>query len=250
LTARLSVIVPCYNEEETIYTLLKKVLEQELVESVIVIDDYSSDDSIGQISRITDKRVKLLRHSANKGKGAAITSGIVFATSELVVIQDADLEYDPQDYKSMVIAFDEHGADVVYGSRFLTSGPRRAVYYWHRLGNGFLTHLSNAFTNLYLTDMETCYKMMRREVAQALDIKENRFGLEPEITAKISAMRLKVYEVPIGYNSRTYDEGKKITWKDGFSAIRCIIRYNLPKTRKGALNRYLKALEANRVKLN
>ena len=246
MTARLSVIVPCFNEEETIYTLLIKVLAQELVEKVVVIDDFSTDNSIDQILRITDKRVTLIRHSSNKGKGAAITSGIVFTTSELVIIQDADLEYDPQDYKSLVIAFDEHGADVVYGSRFLTSGPRRAVYYWHRLGNGFLTHLSNAFTNLYLTDMETCYKMMKREVALALNIKEKRFGLEPEITAKISAMRVKVYEVPIGYNSRTYDEGKKITWKDGLSAIRCIIKYNLPKMRRDTLKSYLNVKESLR----
>lgn len=245
MTKRLSVVVPCFNEEKTIYALLTKVLEQELVKEVIVIDDFSSDNSIDEILRIQDNRVQLIKHPTNKGKGAAITSGIVLVTSELVIIQDADLEYDPQDYRTMVVAFDEHGADVVYGSRFLTSGPRRAVYYWHRLGNGFLTHLSNAFTNLYLTDMETCYKMMRREVALALNIKENRFGLEPEITAKISAMRLKVYEVPIGYNSRTYNEGKKITWKDGFSAIRCIIKYNLPRSRRHTLQGYLKAIETS-----
>jgi glycosyltransferase involved in cell wall biosynthesis len=241
MTGRLSVVIPCFNEEKTIFTLLTKVLEQDLVENVVVIDDFSTDNSISEILRINDERIRIVRHSANRGKGAAITSGIVYATSELVIFQDADLEYNPKDYKIMVATFDEHGADVVYGSRFLTSGPRRAVYYWHRLGNGFLTHLSNAFTNLYLTDMETCYKMMRREVAQSLDIRESRFGLEPEITAKISAMRLKVYEVPIGYNSRTYEEGKKITWKDGFSAIRCIIKYSLPKTKKQTLRSYSNA---------
>jgi len=236
--ARLSVIVPCFNEEGTIFRLLVRVLEESLVESVIVIDDCSTDNSVAEILRVGDSRIKLLKNKTNQGKGAAISNGIQHATSELVIIQDADLEYNPSDYKNMVVAFDENGADVVYGSRFLTNGPRRAVYYWHRLGNGFLTHLSNAFTNLYLTDMETCYKMMRMDVAKSLDIKEKRFGLEPEITAKISAMRLKVYEVPIVYNSRTYDEGKKITWKDGFSAIRCIIKYNLPRIRKSTLSRY------------
>ena len=246
MNRRLSVVIPCFNEQETIHALLKKVLDEEMVKQVIVVDDFSSDESIIEIKRIDDERITLIRHLVNRGKGAAITTGFTHATSELVIIQDADLEYNPKDYKNLVAAFDENGADVVYGSRFLTSGPRRAVFYWHRLGNGFLTHLSNAFTNLYLTDMETCYKMMKREVALSLNIQEKRFGLEPEITAKISSMRLRVYEVPIRYDSRTYTEGKKITWKDGFSAIRCIVKYSLPKYKKSALKSYLEIIASGK----
>jgi glycosyltransferase involved in cell wall biosynthesis len=228
----LSVVIPCYNEENTILDLIDKVLEQENVGEIIVIDDYSTDKSLEMLRTVSDRRCIVVTQERNQGKGAAVSRGLSLASLEFCVIQDADLEYDPSDYKALLEPLIVGKADVVFGSRFTSSGSRRALYFWHRLGNNFLTLLSNMFTNIDLTDMETCYKMMKTEYAKLLDIQEPRFGIEPEMTAKLAAMRLRIFEVPISYNGRTYDEGKKITWKDGFSAIRCILKYNTGKSKK------------------
>ena len=222
----LTVIIPCFNEEKTVFKLLQKVLSQNIVGQVVIIDDGSTDNSIIEIAKISDSRVMLIVNDGNSGKGNCIWQGIQNANCEYLIIQDADLEYDPLDFDLMVRTLVEKKADAVYGSRFLTSGPRRAVYYWHSLGNAFLTTLSNVCTNLYLSDMETCYKLMRSDIAKRLNLKENRFGIEPEITAKLARMNAVIYEVPINYVARTYSEGKKIGWRDGFSAIRCILKYS------------------------
>jgi len=223
----LSVIVPCYNEEATINELLMKVLRQELVRELIVINDASSDDSLRIINQIRDTRLIVLSNDRNLGKGASVRRAFEICTSDFVLIQDADLEYSPEEYPRLLKPLLEGYADAVYGSRFLTFESRRALYFWHSMGNRFLTFLSNAFTNIYLTDMETCFKVMKTDFARKLDIKENRFGLEPEITAKLAKMDARIYEVAISYRGRTYSEGKKITWKDGVSAVRCVIKYNL-----------------------
>ena len=226
----LSVVVPCFNEEATLHKLLSKVLEQDCVGQVLLIDDGSSDKSVEVASKIVDSRLVIHKKKKNEGKGAAIRDGYQLAKLPFVVIQDADLEYDPKEYMKLLKPLLEGNADVVYGSRFLSSGERRALYFWHRVGNQFLTLLSNMFTNIDLTDMETCYKMMKTPIAKNLKIVEQRFGLEPEITARLSKLDIRIYEVPISYYGRTYDEGKKITWKDGFSAIRCIVKYNIKKS--------------------
>jgi glycosyltransferase involved in cell wall biosynthesis len=223
----LSVIVPCYNEEATINELLMKVLRQESVRELIVINDASSDDSLKIINRIRDMRVIVLSNDRNMGKGASVRRAFEICTSDFVLIQDADLEYSPDEYPRLLKPLLEGYADAVFGSRFLTFESRRALYFWHSMGNRFLTFLSNAFTNIYLTDMETCFKVMKTDFARKLDIKENRFGLEPEITAKLAKMDARIYEVAISYRGRTYSEGKKITWKDGVSAVRCVVKYNL-----------------------
>ena len=222
----LSVLIPCFNEEDTIFELMKSVLEQDCVGEVIVVDDASTDSSKAIISEVKDPRLSVIFLKENSGKGNAIREAIGRATCPFVIIQDADLEYDPCEYPKFLKLLESNRADVVYGSRFMSSDHRRVLYYWHRLGNQFLTILSNMCTGLDLTDMETCFKAMKREVAQSLDLRERRFGLEPEITAKISKMNLRIFEIPISYYGRTYDEGKKIGWKDGVSALRCIIRYN------------------------
>jgi len=223
----LSVIIPCFNEESTILALLTRVLAQTSVGQVIVIDDCSTDKSAAIIKKIKDSRIQYSLNKKNSGKGYSIAQGIKQCSLPFTVIQDADLEYSPEEYPRLLAPLLDGRADAVFGSRFLTYDSRRALYYWHRLGNDFLTTLSNIFTNLDLTDMETCYKFMRTDFAQKLDIQERRFGLEPEITAKLAKMRARVYEVPISYQGRTYAEGKKITWKDGFRAIYCIVKYNL-----------------------
>jgi len=226
----LSVVVPCFNEEATLHKLLSRVLEQDCVGQVLLIDDGSSDSSVEIASKILDSRLVIHKKEKNEGKGSAIRDGFQLAALPFVVIQDADLEYDPKEYPKLLKPLLEGNAEAVYGSRFLSSGERRAVYFWHRVGNQFLTLLSNMFTNIDLTDMETCYKMMKTPIAKNLKIVEQRFGLEPEITARLSKLDIRIYEVPISYYGRTYDEGKKITWKDGFSAIRCIIKYNIKKS--------------------
>jgi glycosyltransferase involved in cell wall biosynthesis len=229
MNQNLSVIVPCYNEEKTIKQLITRVLEQEVVREIIVINDASTDNSAQLIKEIQDKRVLYLENFKNLGKGASVKKGFNLATSEYVLIQDADLEYSPEEYPRLLKPLESGFADAVFGSRFLTFESRRALYFWHRVGNKFLTLLSNMFTNIDLTDMETCYKVIRTDFAKRIDIKESRFGLEPELTAKLAKMDARIYEVAISYRGRTYLEGKKITWKDGFSAIRCIIKYNLTK---------------------
>ena len=226
---KLSVVIPCYNEEKSIIPLLEAVQKAPWAEKeIIVIDDYSTDGTLALLqNECSDLIDVLVIHDRNQGKGAALRSGIAEATGDLVVIQDADLEYDPQEFPKLIQPFIDHKADVVYGSRFRGGDTNRVLFFWHSVGNKFLTSMSNMFTNLNLSDMETCYKVFRREVIQAITIKENRFGFEPEITAKISRMNLKIYEVGISYDGRTYAEGKKIGWKDGFRAIYCILKYNL-----------------------
>lgn len=222
----ISVIMPAYNEEETILKVVDAVLAQELVKQLIIVDDCSIDNTLGAIQGITDSRVKILRHSVNQGKGAAIRTAQNWINQPIVLIQDADLEYDPNQYMRITEPIRLNLADVVYGSRFQTGEMRRVLYFWHYLGNRFLTLLSNAFTNLNLSDMETCYKVMRSDFFSQIEIKESRFGFEPEITGKLAALQARFYEVSISYFGRTYEEGKKIGVKDGFRAIWCIFKYN------------------------
>ena len=226
---KLSVVVPCYNEVATIVELLEAVRAAPWPDmEVIVVDDCSTDGSRQLLQSMQPALYdQLVLHERNAGKGAALRSGIATATGEVVLIQDADLEYDPQEYPRLLAPIVAGEADVVYGSRFIGSGPHRVLYFWHRLGNGFLTLMSNMFTNLNLTDMETCYKVFRREIVQSIRIEENRFGFEPEITAKIARMHCRIYEIGISYRGRTYEQGKKIGWKDGVRAIYCILKYNL-----------------------
>jgi glycosyltransferase involved in cell wall biosynthesis len=226
---KLSVVIPCYNEATTIKTVVDKILKLSIGEiEIIIIDDASTDGTREiLINRIEPVVGKIIYHETNMGKGASLRSGFKEVTGDVVVIQDADLEYDPQDFLLLMGPIQSGKADVVYGSRFVGSGPHRVLYFWHMVGNRFLTLLSNMFTNINLTDMETCYKMFRREVIQSFEIEENRFGIEPEITAKIVRYGYRIYEVGISYDGRTYAEGKKIGWKDGFRAIFAILKYNL-----------------------
>ena len=226
-----SVIMPVYNEAATVENVIAVVLQQPCVQELIIVDDCSRDGSWEVLQKITQNmpRVKIFHHDRNQGKGAALRTGIEKAAARLVVIQDADLEYDPGEYETLIGPILADKADVVFGSRFAGAGAHRVLYYWHSVGNRLLTTLSNMATNLNLTDMETCYKVFRREIIQKIRIEEDRFGFEPEITAKVSAMDVRIYEVPISYYGRTYAEGKKINWRDGFSALRCIFRYNFQK---------------------
>lgn len=226
---KLSVIIPCYNEERTIVTLLQKVRNSPWKNlEVIAIDDCSSDKTLEVLKKHEGSLIDVvLSHPVNQGKGAALRTGFASATGDLVIIQDADLEYDPNEYPKLIAPFTEHNADVVYGSRFVGGESHRVLYFWHSLGNKFLTLASNMFTDLNLTDMETCYKVFKREIIQGITIEESRFGFEPEITAKIAKRGLRIFEVGISYDGRTYAEGKKIGAKDGFRAIYCILKYNL-----------------------
>ena len=227
---KLSVVIPCYNESATIKSIVEAVRQSPYPDKeIIIVDDYSQDGTRdilrNEICNLVDK---ILYHDRNQGKGAALRTGIQAATGDLVIIQDADLEYDPNEYARLVEPIISNRADVVFGSRFLGGEPHRVLYFWHRVGNGVLTLMSNMFTNLNLTDMETCYKVFRREVIQGIKIEENRFGFEPEVTAKIAKLKeLRIYEVVISYYGRTYAEGKKIGWRDGFRALWCIVKYNL-----------------------
>ncbi|HUI93317.1 MAG TPA: glycosyltransferase family 2 protein [Chitinivibrionales bacterium] len=227
----LSIVIPCYNEKRTIAPLLSRVLNAPLPpgvdREVIVVDDCSADGTADALAAVKDQRVKVLRHEKNMGKGAALRTGFTHATGDVVVVQDADLEYNPDEYGKLLGPILDGRADVVYGSRFMTTDERRVLYYSHYLGNRFLTFASNVFTNMNLTDMETCYKMFRREIIAKIKIRENRFGFEPEITAKVARLRCRVYEVGISYSGRTYEEGKKIGVLDGVRALWCIVKYNL-----------------------
>jgi len=222
----LSVVMPCFNEAATIRIAAERVLESPWTQELLIVDDGSSDDSVHIAKAIDDPRVRVLTQQPNQGKGAALRRGFQEATAEFVIVNDADLEYDPRDYDTMLEPLLENRADVVYGSRFLAGRPHRVLYFWHSVGNKILTTLSNMFTNLNLTDMETCYKAFRREVIQSITIEEDRFGFEPEITAKVAKANHRIYEVGISYDGRTYAEGKKIGWRDGFHALRCIVRYS------------------------
>src|SRR6187402_1274330 len=229
---KLSLVIPCFNEEKTLEACVGKVIEIEdddLELELIIVDDCSRDGSRAVAARLAERipSLKLLHHDVNQGKGAALRTGISHATGDFVAIQDADLEYDPMDLKRLLVPLRKGEADVVLGSRFLSHGYHRVLYFWHSLGNRFLTLLSNMLTDLNLTDMETCYKVFRREVIQSIVIEENRFGFEPEVVAKIAQLRLRVYEMGISYRGRTYAEGKKIGVKDGIRALYCILKYNL-----------------------
>jgi glycosyltransferase involved in cell wall biosynthesis len=220
--------MPVYNEAATVVEVVKVVLAQRPVQQLVIVDDCSQDGSWDQLQPIAriEPRIKLIRHEVNKGKGAALRTGLAHATSEIVIIQDADLEYDPAEYCRLIAPILSGKADVVYGSRFCGNDAHRVLYYWHSVGNNFLTMCSNMATDLNLSDMETCYKAFRRELIQQIRIEENRFGFEPEITAKVAKAKVRIYEVGISYTGRTYAEGKKIGWRDGFHALWCIWKYN------------------------
>ena len=234
---KLSIIIPAYNEGRTIHLILDRIadvkLQNDIEKEIIIVNDCSKDnteEAIRQYSESGKLNITYYKHDINQGKGAAIHTGIQKATGDYVLIQDADLEYDPDEYNDLIKPVIRGGADVVYGSRFLGGNPHRILFFWHSIGNIFLTWLSNMFTNLNLTDMETCYKMFRRDIIQGIELKEKRFGFEPEVTAKVSKLKeIKIYEVGISYYGRTYLEGKKIGWRDGFRAIYCILKYNLSK---------------------
>ena len=224
----LSVVMPVFNAAATVAEVIKVVLAQRPVQQLIIVDDASTDGTWENLQAATagEGRVKLVRHEKNQGKGAALRTGFGHATAAIVLIQDADLEYDPTEYYLLLMPLLAGKADVVFGSRFLGGGAHRVLYFWHSLGNRFLTTFSNMATDLNLSDMETCYKVFRREVLKKITVEENRFGFEPEITAKVARLKVRIYEVAISYYGRTYAEGKKIGWRDGLAALRCIIKYN------------------------
>src|SRR5665647_131339 len=226
---KLSVVIPCYNEAGTIEKIIDAVLRAPYDDKeIIVVDDCSTDGTREILKNKIESRVnRIIYQPNNQGKGAALRQGVQAATGDVIIIQDADLEYDPSEYPKMLQPILDGKADVVFGSRFMGAEAHRVVYFWHRLGNGLITLISNMLTNLNLTDVETCYKAFRREIIQSITIEENRFGFEPEITAKISKIKCRIYEVGISYYGRTYEEGKKINWQDGFQALYCIMKYNL-----------------------
>lgn len=225
---KLSVVIPVYNEEHTILTLIERVRAVPVEKELVIVDDCSRDGTRAKLETLRGQDgVTLLFHDHNQGKGAALRTGFAAATGDMVIIQDADLEYNPDEYPRLIQPIIDGRADVVFGSRFIGGESHRVLYFWHSVGNKVLTLLSNALTNLNLTDMEVCYKVFRREVIRQITIEENRFGFEPEITAKVARLRCRVYEVGISYSGRTYEEGKKIGWRDGVRAIWCILKYNL-----------------------
>jgi glycosyltransferase involved in cell wall biosynthesis len=225
---KLSVVIPVYNEVNTLLPLIERVQRSPVEKEIIVVDDCSTDGTADVLRRASlAPNVRTMFHEVNQGKGAALRTGFAAATGEMVIVQDADLEYDPQEYPKLIKPIIDGLADVVFGSRFAGGETHRVLYFWHSVGNHLLTLCSNAFTNLNLTDMETCYKVFKREVLQQIVVEENRFGFEPEITAKVAKLRVRVFEVGISYAGRTYEEGKKIGWKDGVRALWCIVKYNL-----------------------
>lgn len=223
---RISVIVPVFNERQSILEVIRRVEEAPFEKEIIIVDDCSTDGTADILRQINNGRVRVFFHKQNQGKGVALRTGFQKAKNDILIIQDADLEYDPRDYPRLLEPILDGRADVVYGSRFVGEGPHRVVFFWHMVGNKLLTFLSNMLTNLTLTDMETCYKAFTRQVLEQITLEEDRFGFEPEFTAKVAKLGVRIYEIGISYSGRGYKEGKKIKWKDGFSAIRCIIRYN------------------------
>lgn len=235
---KLSIVIPAYNEEKTIHLILNKVRDVQLTDNIekeiLIINDCSKDNTEAAIQRYMSENpgipIQYYRHEVNRGKGAALHTGIKKATGDYIIIQDADLEYDPEEYNILLKPILSGFADVVFGSRFMGGKPHRILFFWHSLGNKFLTWLSNMFTNLNLTDMETCYKLFKADIIQNIKLEENRFGFEPEVTAKISRIKgIRIYEVGISYYGRSYEEGKKIGWKDGFRAIYCILKYGIQR---------------------
>jgi len=231
----LSVVIPCFNEVGTVEVVVREVLASPWTAEVVLVDDGSTDGTRDVLARLSDPRVRVLLQPENRGKGAALRLGFTEAGADYVLVQDADLEYDPREFGAMVQPLEDGLADVVFGSRFISSAPHRVLYYWHSVGNRFLTTMSNMVTNLNLTDMETCYKVFRREVIQSLHLEEDRFGFEPEVTSKVARAGWRVYELGISYNGRTYAEGKKIGWRDGVRAVWCILKYSGPGERVRAL---------------
>ncbi len=223
---KLSIVIPAYNEKDTIDEIVRRVQNVEFEKEIIIVDDYSTDGTRDKIHKISGSNVKKLFHDKNKGKGAALRTGFQHVSGDIVIIQDADLEYNPNEYSNLIGPILDGRADVVYGSRFL-GGPHRVSFFWHYIGNKILTTLSNMLTNLTLTDMETCYKVFKADIIKSINIKSHRFGFEPEITAKLAKRKCIIYELPVSYSGRDYDEGKKIGWKDGIVALYCIIRFNL-----------------------
>ena len=226
---KISVIIPCYNESPTILKIIEKILNNKIFDyEIIVIDDYSTDGSREALKQLDNKKIHhLILNDKNYGKGYSIRQGIKIATGDIIIIQDADLEYEPLDYGRLIMPILDGHAEVVFGSRFIGSEEKRVLYFWHRFGNGLLTIFSNILTNLNMTDMECCYKVFKSDIIKNIKLEEDRFGFEPEIVAKIARKNLIIYEVGVRYHGRKYVDGKKITWKDGFSAIRCIIKYNI-----------------------
>ncbi len=230
----LSVVMPCFNERGSIETIVDRVLGSPYTAELVVVDDCSTDGTRELLEKVDDPRVRIVLHDRNQGKGAALRTGFASVAGEYVIVQDADLEYDPADYEALLAPLLAGRADVVYCSRFQGGDAHRVLYFWHFVGNRLLTLASNVFTNLNLTDMETCYKAFRREVLDSITIEEDRFGFEPEITAKVAAGGWRVYEVGISYDGRTYDEGKKTGWRDGVHALRCVLRYSRPMQQRRA----------------
>lgn len=230
-TRCLGVVMPVFNEAATLSLIVRKVLDRPEVSELVIVDDGSTDGTWAWMQQLSaqDDRVRIFRHEVNQGKGAALRTGFANVSADYVLIQDADLEYSPEEYPKLLAPVLSGHADVVFGSRFLGSGSHRVLYYWHYIGNRFLTNLSNIFTNINLSDMESCYKLFRREVLEKIKIEENRFGFEPEITAKVARLKVPLYEVSISYYGRTYEDGKKVGWRDGLRAIWCIVKYNIWK---------------------
>ncbi len=224
---KISIVIPVYNEAATIVQVYDRVRQVAMDKEIIIVDDGSLDGTRDQLRRIDEPGTKVILHERNMGKGAALRTGFRAVTGDVVIVQDADLEYDPQDYHKLLRPIVEGKADVVYGSRFVGGDQHRVLFFWHMVGNRLLTLLSNMLTNLNLTDMETCYKVFRSDVLRQVEVEENRFGFEPEITAKVAKLDIRIYEVGISYAGRNYHEGKKIGWRDGISALRCILKYNL-----------------------
>ncbi len=224
---KISIVIPVYNECKTLLELIQRVSDVPFDKEIIIVDDCSTDGTRDLLKNLSVENVRLAFHDKNLGKGAALQTGFSMVSGEIILIQDADLEYDPRDYPQLLQPIFDDKADVVYGSRFVGGAPHRVVFFWHMMGNKFLTFLSNMFTNLNLTDMESCYKVFRKDVLDRLRLEEKRFGFEPEFTAKVAKLDVRIYEVGISYSGRTYKEGKKIGWKDGLSAIKCILKYNL-----------------------